>query len=97
MTRIIDEAQTRHIAELARLDLPAEELAGLTGDLERILEYVRQLSELDTSGVEPTTHATDLPTHLRADEARPGLPVDVGLADAPERIGDGFGVPKIIE
>lgn len=94
---IIDRARVQQIATLARLQLSEAELDSLTGDLGRILEYVHKLNELDTSEVEPTTHAIDLPTYYRVDEAREGLSIERALAGAPERIGDGFGVPKIIE
>ena len=69
----------------------------MTTDLLNILKHVETLNELDTTNVPPTSHAVDLPSRLRDDEVGDHLPVDIGLRDAPERIGDGFGVPKIIE
>ncbi len=96
-TQPIDHAEVRRIASLARLDLGDDELPALAQDLAAILSYVDKLKELDTSDVEPTTHAVELATRLRDDVVGPGLPVELGLANAPERIGDGFGVPKIIE
>ena len=85
------------IAKLARLELEESEVAGLARDLGSILNYVHKLDELDTEGVEATTHAVELKTALRKDEMMPGLDVELGLRQAPERLGDGFGVPKIIE
>ena len=92
----IDIEEARRIANLAHLALAEEELAAITQDLQQILQYVEKLAELDTSDVVPTTHAIELLTHFRADEARPGLPIDRALQNAPERIGDGFGVPKVL-
>ena len=85
------------IAKLARLELEENEVEGLARDLGSILNYVHKLDELDTEGVEATTHAVELKTALREDKMEPGLDVDLGLRQAPERLGDGFGVPKIIE
>ncbi len=95
--RAIDLEQVKHVAALARLALSPDELARMTKDLGAILEHVQKLGELATDDVPPTTHAVDLGTTLRPDEPRPCMPVDTALANAPERIGDGFGVPKIIE
>ena len=97
MAQRIDADQVRYVAALARLSLTDAEVDSMTADLASILGYVRKLAELDTEGVQPTTHAVDLPTQYREDQVEPGLPAEVGLRGAPERIGDGFGVPKIIE
>ena len=94
---VIDRERVLHVARLARLQLSDDEVAGMTRDLSAILTYVKQLEELDTASVEPTTHAVELHTHLRDDVPKPGLSTDAGLSNAPERIDDGFGVPKIIE
>lgn len=85
------------IAALARLTLLPGEAEGLLGDMRNILTYVDKLEELPTDHVPPTAHAVELPTKLRADVARPGLPIETALKNAPEPIGQGFGVPKIIE
>jgi aspartyl-tRNA(Asn)/glutamyl-tRNA(Gln) amidotransferase subunit C len=63
----------------------------------KILSYVKKLDECDTANVVATSHAVPLPVKLRQDEVTTGLPIDKVFANAPERIGDGFGVPKIIE
>ena len=93
----IDQQEVLRIAKLARLELEPEEVDGLARDLGSILNYVHKLDELDTDGVEATTHAVELKTALREDEMKPGLDLELGLRQAPERLGDGFGVPKIIE
>ena len=85
------------IARLARLTLQADEAAGLLTDMRNILTYVDKLKELDTAQVPPTAHAVDLRTKLRPDAVRPGLSTEAALKNAPEPIGQGFGVPKIID
>ena len=93
----ISEEDVRRVASLARLSLAEEEIQSLVQDLGGILEYVKKLDELDTDDVEATAHAVELPTKLRVDETHEGLPLELGLRGAPEKIGGGFGVPKIIE
>jgi len=90
--------EVRRIAALARLRLLPEEESRLAGELSAILEYVRQLEELDVSGVLPMTHAlAPGETPLRDDEVRPGLSPEEALANAPAREGTCFQVPRIIE
>jgi len=89
----------RRIASLARLRLSPEEERLFQGQLSAILDYVRQLEELDVSGVEPMTHALaagEAPP-LRPDEVREGLPPEEALAAAPARQDTCFLVPRIIE
>ena len=93
----IGQEEVLRIAKLARLELEDGEVEGLARDLGSILTYVHKLDELDTEGVEATTHAVELKTALREDKMKPALDVELGLRQAPERLGDGFGVPKIIE
>jgi aspartyl-tRNA(Asn)/glutamyl-tRNA(Gln) amidotransferase subunit C len=90
--------EVRHIAALARLRLAPEEETRLAGELSAILDYVRQLEELDVSQVEPMTHAlAGEGTPLREDEVRESLPPEKALANAPAREGTCFRVPRIIE
>lgn len=93
----ITKKDVLHAAELARLELTAEEQDLYTEQLSRILNYVEKLSELDTKGVEPTTYTVPLKTVIRADEAKPSLPHEAALSNAPEADKDCFKVPKIIE
>lgn len=85
------------LARLAHLDLSAEEADRLTGDLARILAYVRQLEELDVSVVPPTAHVQVERLPLRADEERPSLPREVALGEAPRVQDDGFAVPAFVD
>jgi aspartyl-tRNA(Asn)/glutamyl-tRNA(Gln) amidotransferase subunit C len=91
--------EVRRIAVLARLELSPEEEQLFAGQLSAILDYVEQLKALDVSGVEPMTHALAAgdAAPLRDDEVRPSLGPDEALANAPEREGTCFRVPRIIE
>lgn len=91
--------EVRRIAGLARLRLSADEERTFAVQLSAILDHVRQLEELDVSGVEPMTHALaagEAPA-LRADTVEPSLAPDEALASAPAREGTCFKVPRIIE
>ncbi len=87
----------RHVAELARLELSADEEQRLVAELGSILEYVEKLGELSTEGVPPTAHVLDLGAGFRDDVVENEPAVDELLANAPERAGNFFKVPKIIE
>jgi aspartyl/glutamyl-tRNA(Asn/Gln) amidotransferase C subunit len=89
----IDREQLLHVAHLARLELRADEIERLEGQLNDILEAVSKVSQLDLSDVPPTSHPLDVVNVSDADEPRPCLPVSEALANAPERDGDFFKVP----
>lgn len=89
--------QVRWIAHLARLDLPADEVALLQRDLSAILDHVNQLQTLDTAGVEPLAHTMDLANVFRSDEPAPSLPPEEILANAPNRLDDFYGVPAVLD
>ncbi len=91
--------EVRRIAALARLKLSPEDERTFAGQLSEILDYVRQLADLDVSGVEPMTHALAAgeAAPLREDEVAPSLPPERALANAPAREGTCFKVPRIIE
>ncbi|HUJ91355.1 MAG TPA: Asp-tRNA(Asn)/Glu-tRNA(Gln) amidotransferase subunit GatC [Gaiellaceae bacterium] len=89
----IDREQLLHVAHLARLELPEEELERLGAQLNDILAAVSKVSELDLSGVPPTSHPLDVVNVWDEDEPRPSLSVEEALANAPERDGDAFRVP----
>ena len=95
----LSTAEVRRIAALARLELTADEEAHLGAQLSAILGYVALLEELDVSGVEPMTHALAAgePPALREDEVHRSLSPEEALANAPEREGSCFRVPRIIE
>ena len=85
------------MATLARLDLTPDEQEQLAGQLDRILEYMDKLNELDTGGVEPMSHAVDVVNVLRPDRAVNEPRTEALLSNAPARDDDFLSVPKIIE
>ncbi|HXI55014.1 MAG TPA: Asp-tRNA(Asn)/Glu-tRNA(Gln) amidotransferase subunit GatC [Polyangia bacterium] len=95
MSRIKPE-EVREIATLARLRLTDQEVDRMTHDLDAILGYVAALKELDTSDVEPMTHAVPFDCPLRPDVAQASLPLDDALKNAPRREASFFQVPRII-
>src|SRR5687767_14239049 len=95
MTLTRDEVA--EIAQLARLAMTDAELEALRGELGAILDHVAALGEVDTTGVEPMTHAVPIVLRLREDRAEPSLPVEVALADAPVVRDGSFEVPAIIK
>jgi aspartyl-tRNA(Asn)/glutamyl-tRNA(Gln) amidotransferase subunit C len=86
----------RHVAKLARLDLPEDRLDKLTSQLESILEYVAKIGEVDVTSVEPMAHALPLHNVFREDIVEPSLPLEKVLQNAPETDGPFFKVPKVI-
>lgn len=92
----ISREQVLHVARLARLDLRAEEVDRLTGELGAILEAVGKVSELDLADVPPTSHPLDLVNAWAEDEPHASLGVDDALANAPDRQGDLFRVPPTV-
>ncbi|MCF7838367.1 MAG: Asp-tRNA(Asn)/Glu-tRNA(Gln) amidotransferase subunit GatC [Candidatus Marinimicrobia bacterium] len=86
-----------YVAQLARIELTAEELARFEAQLPGILDLMRELAAVDVSGVEPTAHGFPLDNVWRADEVRPGLDAETVLANAPATRGPLFSVPPIIE
>ncbi len=97
--------EVRRVAELANLELTAEEEPRMQRDLNAILAYVAQLGELDTAEVEPMAQVGDViggandgaGGALRADEVRPSLDRKAVMATAPETDGRFFKVPRVIE
>jgi aspartyl-tRNA(Asn)/glutamyl-tRNA(Gln) amidotransferase subunit C len=85
------------VARLARLELSYEEKVTFGSQLEQILTYMEQLNRLDTSGVEPTSHAIPVYNVFREDEVKPSLPQEEVLAIAPDEEEGHFKVPRIIE
>lgn len=95
MSRISAD-DVRKVAKLARLELPEEKIATYTGQLERILDYVAHLEQVDTEGVPPTTRAVEVVNVTRPDRVEPTPVREDLLNQAPQREGDFFRVPKIL-
>ena len=93
----ITMAEVEHVARLARLELNEQEKEKMRAQLDSILSYIDKLNELDTSGVEPTSHVLPLTNVFREDEVRPSLSQEEALANAPDRHDLLFRVPRILE
>ena len=93
---MLDREQVHKVAHLARLELTEDEEERLTAQLGSILGYFEQLNELDVSGVEPTTRAIDVSNVVRKDTLQPYTEREAMLDSAPDRDGDFFKVPKIV-
>ena len=89
--------QVRWVAHLARLELSESELETMTRQLSGIIDYVNQLQQVQTDGVEPMAHPLPIHNVFRADEPADSLPVAAALANAPERQGDFYSVPAVLE
>jgi aspartyl-tRNA(Asn)/glutamyl-tRNA(Gln) amidotransferase subunit C len=86
-----------HVAKLARLALTPEEKSTFAEQLGNVLHHIEQLSKVDVSGVEPTAHAFAVSNVWQEDVARPGLPVDQALRNAPAQRDHMIVVPKVVE
>ena len=86
-----------HIAKLARLALTAEEKATFAQQLDSVLHHIEQLSKVDVTGIEPTAHAFAVTNVWGDDVARPGLPVEQALRNAPAQRESMIVVPKVVE
>ncbi len=84
------------IANLARLELSPAEVETYGDQLSAILDYVETLNKLDVSNIEPTAHAVMVPTPFRTDETAADTTMEKSLANAPDREGTFFKVPKVI-
>ncbi len=93
----VDRDTVRRIARLARLEVPEDRLDALSGELSNILGWVEQLREVDTEGVAPMQAVASTAPHRRADVVTDGGVCEDVLANAPDRRGDFFAVPKVVE
>ena len=94
---MISREDVLQVARLARLELSEPELEKMREQLNSILTYIDRLKELDVAGVEPTSHAVPMVNVMRDDVVVPSFPREEMLANAPDRVGDFFRVPRIIE
>lgn len=93
----VDADTVRRIAHLARIAVAEEEVEHLRGEINAILAFVEQLSEVDVKGVAPMTSVTPMEMKKRPDVVTDGGDAAAVLANAPSRIGDYFAVPKVVE
>lgn len=93
----VSKKEVKYIADLARLKFTDEETASLADDMNKILNYMETLKEVDTSGTEPMEHVIESKSRFRADEAGEPLPHEKALKNAPDADSDYFRVPRVIE
>ena len=91
----ISREDVLHVARLARLEIPEDQIENVRAELGAILEAVGKVSELDLEGVEPTSHPLDLVNVWGEDEPRPSLPREDALANAPDPADGAFRVPAV--
>ncbi len=93
----LDPATVRRIAKLARIHLDEDELPRLQKELNTILGYVEQLAEVNVEGVIPLSGGSETAMRMREDVVSDGGYPEKILANAPDRIGNFFAVPKVVE
>ncbi len=86
-----------HVAKLARLALTPAEKATFSQQLGDVLHHIEQLAKVDVTGIEPTAHAFPVVNVWAEDVARPGLPVEAALRNAPAQRDHMIVVPKVVE
>ena len=97
MAEKIDKAQVKKVAMLARLELTEAEVEEFTGQLSAILDYMEKMNELDTTKVQPLAHCLPISNVFREDVVKDSLGTEETLANAPQRDGEFFKVPKILD
>ncbi len=97
MAEKIDEKQVRKVAKLSRLELTEAEVEEFTGQLSAILDYVEKMNELDTENVQPLAHCLPISNVFREDIVKESLGTEKTLSNAPQRDGEFFKVPKILD
>jgi aspartyl-tRNA(Asn)/glutamyl-tRNA(Gln) amidotransferase subunit C len=91
---VIGRDEVLHVARLARLALSEDEIEPMARQLSAVLDHVAMISELELDDVAPTSHVVEVTGGLREDIARPSLPREVALAQAPDASDEGFLVPS---
>jgi aspartyl-tRNA(Asn)/glutamyl-tRNA(Gln) amidotransferase subunit C len=85
-----------HIAKLSALELSDSELESVSKDVEQILEYIAQLSQISADGISPTSHVHGSTNFFRDDIATPSLPLEEVEVNAPDFAHGGFRIPRVI-
>jgi aspartyl-tRNA(Asn)/glutamyl-tRNA(Gln) amidotransferase subunit C len=93
----MDIAAVRQIAFLARIKVPDADLEGLANELGHIIGWVEQLNEVNTEGVQPIYSVSEMTLYKREDTVTDGDCREKVLANAPERVGGFYAVPKVVE
>jgi aspartyl-tRNA(Asn)/glutamyl-tRNA(Gln) amidotransferase subunit C len=93
----VDAATVKRVAHLARIALPAEDVATMQGEINAMLVFVEQLNEVDVDGIEPMTSVMPMRMKKRADVVNDGEIADQIIRNAPQSEDDYFMVPKVVE
>ncbi|MCK5456255.1 MAG: Asp-tRNA(Asn)/Glu-tRNA(Gln) amidotransferase subunit GatC [Melioribacteraceae bacterium] len=93
----VTKKDVEHIAKLAKLEFNDDEITNYTDDLNKILEYVDKLNELDTENVEPLYHPIEGSNVFREDKLKESVDTEDALKNAPESTHEYFKVPKVIK
>ena len=87
----------KYVANLARLDLNEEEIQDFTSQLNDIISFVKQLERVDTTNIEPTSHASAVVDVIREDKLSKGIGSDSALKNAPDQSNQQFKVTRVVE
>ncbi len=93
----IDRKDVEKLAHLSRLELTEEELASMESDMNKMLQFVEKINEMDLEGVEPLAYMSDEVNILREDEVKQDITHEEALKNAPDKDTDYFRVPKVIK
>jgi len=91
----ISKDDVRYVAKLAELEIGEKEIEKITSQLDKILDYVAEVSRVDTEGVTPIPHILDIKNVLREDVPEESITREAALENAPDESDSGFKVPKI--
>ncbi len=93
----IDRKDVEKLAHLSRLELTEEELANMESDMNKMLQFVEKINEMDLEGVEPLAYMSEEVNILREDEVKQDITHEEALKNAPDKDTDYFRVPKVIK
>ncbi len=93
----LDKATVARIAALARIKLPEAERDAIAGELSKILDWIEQLNQVPTDGVEPMASVAHMKLPMREDQVTDGDCRDKILQNAPQAANGFFAVPKVVE
>ncbi len=91
----ISKDDVKHVAKLAELEIGQKEIEKITSQLDKILDYVAEVSKVDTEGITPISHILDIKNVLREDVPKKSITQESALENAPDEVDSGFKVPKI--
>ena len=93
----IDQNTIKKLASLSKLKFNEKEMELITNDMEKMIDFIQTLEEIDTDGVEPLIHMTEGYNHWRADEVREMLPPNEALKNSPKSDSSYFKLPKVLD